>query len=83
MPLLSSVHLTDLCLKDPMSVADSLYNLQLIQDFCDGCLHSCCPLALEDLLYTPPPLQVQDCIACSIMYPKGTLCITVIYCSMQ
>ncbi|XP_072561297.1 calmodulin-regulated spectrin-associated protein 3 isoform X3 [Paramormyrops kingsleyae] len=53
------LHLEDLCLKDAMSVADSLYNLQLIRDFCDGCLHSCCPLALEDLLYTPPPLQAN------------------------
>ncbi|KAL4659172.1 calmodulin-regulated spectrin-associated protein 3-like isoform X1 [Arapaima gigas] len=51
------LHLEDVCWKDTMSVADSLYNLQLIRDFCDGCLKSCCPLALEDFFYSPPVLQ--------------------------
>ncbi|KAL1005060.1 hypothetical protein UPYG_G00053980 [Umbra pygmaea] len=51
--------LEDVCLKDTMSVADSLYNLQLIKDFCENSLHSCCPLALEDLLYAPPALHVN------------------------
>ncbi|XP_058864291.1 calmodulin-regulated spectrin-associated protein 3-like isoform X2 [Acipenser ruthenus] len=53
------LHLEDVCLKETMSVADSLYNLQLIQEFCQECLGSCCPLALEDLLYTPPVLKVN------------------------
>lgn len=48
-----------MCLKDPMSVADSLYNLQLVQDFCASRLPRGCPLALEDLLYVPPPLKVK------------------------
>lgn len=41
-----------------MSVADSLYNLQFIREFCDSCLKSCCHLAVEDMLYTPQELQV-------------------------
>ncbi|KAJ8384654.1 hypothetical protein AAFF_G00199860 [Aldrovandia affinis] len=53
------LRLEDVCLKDTMSVADSLYNLQLIRDFCASCLKSCCPLLLEDLLYTPPGLRVN------------------------
>lgn len=42
-----------------MSVADSVYNLQLIREFCQSSLESCCPLAVEDLLYAPPPLHVS------------------------
>ncbi|XP_052407847.1 calmodulin-regulated spectrin-associated protein 3 isoform X2 [Carassius gibelio] len=49
----------DVCMKDSMSVADSLYNLQLIREFCDSCLKSCCPLALEDLLYSPAELKTN------------------------
>lgn len=45
-------------MKESMSVADSLYNLQFIHEFCDSCLKSCCQLALEDMLYTPQELQV-------------------------
>ncbi|XP_026108444.1 calmodulin-regulated spectrin-associated protein 3 [Carassius auratus] len=51
--------LEDVCLKDTMSVADSVYNLQLIREFCESHLKSCCPLQLEDLLYAPPTLQVN------------------------
>ncbi|KAJ7992076.1 hypothetical protein DPEC_G00274810 [Dallia pectoralis] len=51
--------LEDVCMKETMAVADSLYNLRLIQEFCDSCLKSCCPLVLEDLLYTPDELQVN------------------------
>lgn len=42
-----------------MSVADSVYNLQLIRAFCQSSLQSCCPLAVEDLLYAPPLLHVS------------------------
>lgn len=52
------ISLLDVCMKDSMSVADSLYNLQFIREFCDSCLKSCCHLALEDMLYTPQELQV-------------------------
>ncbi|KAF4014664.1 hypothetical protein G4228_005973 [Cervus hanglu yarkandensis] len=53
------LRLEEVCLKDPMSVADSLYNLQLVQDFCASRLPRGCPLSLEDLLYVPPPLKVR------------------------
>ncbi|KAM6941296.1 calmodulin-regulated spectrin-associated protein 3-like [Lycodopsis pacificus] len=55
----SMLPLEDVCLKDTMSVADSLYNLQLISDFCESSLQSCCPLAVEDLLYAPPVLHLN------------------------
>ncbi|TTE81767.1 Calmodulin-regulated spectrin-associated protein 3 [Bagarius yarrelli] len=51
--------LEEVCLKDTMSVADSLYNLQLIKEFCKDNLQGCCPLELEDLLYAPPTLQIN------------------------
>ncbi|XP_057699251.1 calmodulin-regulated spectrin-associated protein 3-like isoform X2 [Corythoichthys intestinalis] len=51
--------LEDVCLKDTMSVADSLYNLQLIKEFCENSLQSCCLLPLEDLLYAPPLLHLN------------------------
>ncbi|XP_041673303.1 calmodulin-regulated spectrin-associated protein 3 isoform X2 [Cheilinus undulatus] len=53
------LRLEDVCMKDSMSVADSLYNLQFIKEFCDSCLRSCCHLALEDMLYAPPELQLN------------------------
>ncbi|XP_029106904.1 calmodulin-regulated spectrin-associated protein 3-like isoform X2 [Scleropages formosus] len=53
------LRLEDVCLKDTMSVADSLYNLQLIRDFCVNTRKCYCPLALEDLLYAPPALWVN------------------------
>ncbi|KAM4597820.1 calmodulin-regulated spectrin-associated protein 3 isoform 2-T2 [Polymixia lowei] len=51
------LRLEDVSMKESMSVGDSLYNLQFIREFCDSCLKCCCPLALEDMLYTPPELQ--------------------------
>lgn len=53
------LRLEDVCMKDSMSVADSLYNLQFIREFCDSCLKSCCHLTLEDMLYMPRELQVN------------------------
>ncbi|XP_073694173.1 calmodulin-regulated spectrin-associated protein 3 isoform X5 [Garra rufa] len=53
------LRLEDVCMKDSMSVADSLYNLQLIREFCDSCLKSCCHLVLEDLLYSPAELKTN------------------------
>ncbi|KAF7654923.1 hypothetical protein LDENG_00063220 [Lucifuga dentata] len=55
----SLLPLEDVCLKDTMSVADSVYNLQLIKEFCGSSLQSCCPLAVEDLLYAPPVLHLN------------------------
>ncbi|KAM7371792.1 hypothetical protein PAMP_009002 [Pampus punctatissimus] len=53
------LRIEDVCMKESMSVADSLYNLQFIREFCDSCLKSCCHLALEDMLYTPQELQLN------------------------
>ncbi|XP_019712380.1 calmodulin-regulated spectrin-associated protein 2 isoform X2 [Hippocampus comes] len=46
-----AVRLEDICLKEIMSLADSLYNLQLVQDFCRTNLNRCCHFSLEDMLY--------------------------------
>lgn len=40
-------------------MADSLYNLQLIQGFASDYLGGACFLSLEDLLYMPPALRVS------------------------
>ncbi|XP_035993977.1 calmodulin-regulated spectrin-associated protein 2 isoform X2 [Fundulus heteroclitus] len=47
-----AVRLEDVCLKETMSLADSLYNLQLVQEFCRNNLNHCCHFSLEDMLYT-------------------------------
>ncbi|XP_062965494.1 calmodulin-regulated spectrin-associated protein 3 isoform X2 [Cynocephalus volans] len=62
------LRLEEVCLKDPMSVADSLYNLQLVQDFCASRLPGGCPLSLEDLLYVPPPLKVNLVVLLAEMF---------------
>ncbi|KAA0721660.1 Calmodulin-regulated spectrin-associated protein 3 [Triplophysa tibetana] len=51
--------LEDVCLKETMCVADSLYNLQLIREFCVSHLKTHCSLQLEDFLYAPPTLHVN------------------------
>ncbi|XP_057716825.1 calmodulin-regulated spectrin-associated protein 3 isoform X1 [Corythoichthys intestinalis] len=53
------LRLEDVCMKETMSPADSLYNLQFIREFCDSCLKSCCHLALEDMLYSPQALRLN------------------------
>ncbi|XP_072420305.1 calmodulin-regulated spectrin-associated protein 3 isoform X3 [Chiloscyllium punctatum] len=53
------LRLQDVCLKETMSVADSLYNLQLIVEFTQEYLGNCCHLGLEDMLYTPPVLKIN------------------------
>ncbi|XP_078263945.1 calmodulin-regulated spectrin-associated protein 2a isoform X2 [Rhinoraja longicauda] len=45
------IRMEDICLKETMSLADGLYNLQLIQEFCEGYLNQCCHFLLEDMLY--------------------------------
>lgn len=47
-----AIRLEDICLKETMSLADSLYNLQLVQEFCTNNLNHCCHFSLEDMLYT-------------------------------
>lgn len=49
----------DICLKDTMSLADSLYNLQLIQEFCQEYLNQCCHFSLEDMLYAASSIKVK------------------------
>ncbi|KAG7471564.1 calmodulin-regulated spectrin-associated protein 3 isoform X1 [Solea senegalensis] len=53
------LRLEDVCMKDSISVADSLYNLQFIREFCDSCLKCCCHMTLEDMLYTPQELELN------------------------
>uniref|UniRef100_A0A3P8WJ93 Calmodulin regulated spectrin-associated protein family, member 2a n=1 Tax=Cynoglossus semilaevis TaxID=244447 RepID=A0A3P8WJ93_CYNSE len=43
--------LEDVCLKENMTLADRLYNLQLVQDFCKDNLNNCCHFTLEDMLF--------------------------------
>ncbi|XP_072295406.1 calmodulin-regulated spectrin-associated protein 2a isoform X2 [Eucyclogobius newberryi] len=49
--------LDDICLKENMTLADKLYNLQLIQDFCKDNLNSCCHFSLEDMLYASSTIK--------------------------
>jgi calmodulin-regulated spectrin-associated protein len=49
----------DICLKETMSLADSLYNLQLIQEFCQEYLNQCCHFTLEDMLYAASSIKVK------------------------
>ncbi|XP_069497327.1 calmodulin-regulated spectrin-associated protein 2 isoform X2 [Ambystoma mexicanum] len=51
------IKLEDICLKETMSLADSLYNLQLIQEFCQEYLNQCCHFTLEDLLYASSSIK--------------------------
>nr|XP_033772746.1 calmodulin-regulated spectrin-associated protein 2 isoform X1 [Geotrypetes seraphini] len=51
------VKMEDICLKETMSLADSLYNLQLIQEFSQEYLNSCCHFTLEDMLYASSSIK--------------------------
>ncbi|KAJ8409479.1 hypothetical protein AAFF_G00228800 [Aldrovandia affinis] len=53
----NTVRLEDVCLKETMSLADSLYNLQLIQEFCLENLNHCCHFTLEDMLYASSSIK--------------------------
>ncbi|KAM9518880.1 calmodulin-regulated spectrin-associated protein 1-B-like isoform 2-T2 [Salvelinus alpinus] len=63
--LLSVVHfycpefmrLEDICLKVVSSIADSLYNIQLLREFCNVYLNRSFHLRPEDVLYAPPVLK--------------------------
>uniref|UniRef100_A0A8C1YC27 Calmodulin regulated spectrin-associated protein family, member 2b n=1 Tax=Cyprinus carpio TaxID=7962 RepID=A0A8C1YC27_CYPCA len=52
-----AVPLEDICVKETMSLADSLYNLQLIQEFCRENLNNCCHFTLEDMLYASSTIK--------------------------
>ncbi|XP_061681586.1 calmodulin-regulated spectrin-associated protein 2a isoform X5 [Syngnathoides biaculeatus] len=49
--------LDDVCLKQNMTLADRLHNVQLIQDFCRDNLEGCCHFTLEDMLYASSTLK--------------------------
>uniref|UniRef100_G1QB47 Calmodulin regulated spectrin associated protein 1 n=1 Tax=Myotis lucifugus TaxID=59463 RepID=G1QB47_MYOLU len=49
--------LDDVCLKEVMSMADSLYNIRLLREFSNEYLNRCFYLTLEDMLYAPLVLK--------------------------
>ncbi|XP_009072948.1 PREDICTED: calmodulin-regulated spectrin-associated protein 1, partial [Acanthisitta chloris] len=49
--------LDDICLKEVTSIADSLYNIQLLREFANEYLNKCFYLTLEDMLYAPLVLK--------------------------
>ncbi|KAL4660138.1 calmodulin-regulated spectrin-associated protein 2-like isoform X5 [Arapaima gigas] len=53
----SVIRVEDICLKESMSLADTLYNLQLIKDFCQENLDQCCHFTLEDMVYASPSIK--------------------------
>lgn len=54
----------DVCLKENMTLADRLYNLQLIQEFCKDNLNDCCHFTLEDMLYASAAIKVPRRLRC-------------------
>lgn len=48
----------DICLKEVPSIAESVYNIQLLKEFSNEYLSECFHLKPEDLLYSPPVLKV-------------------------
>ncbi|XP_059214073.1 calmodulin-regulated spectrin-associated protein 1a [Centropristis striata] len=51
------IRLEDICLKEVPSIADSMYNIQLLQEFSNEYLNKCFYLKPEDMLYSPPVLK--------------------------
>ncbi|KAM4720354.1 calmodulin-regulated spectrin-associated protein 1a isoform 2-T2 [Anableps anableps] len=51
------IRLEDICLKEVPSIADSVYNIQLLKEFSNEYLNKCFYLNPEDLLYSPPVLK--------------------------
>ncbi|XP_063172482.1 calmodulin-regulated spectrin-associated protein 1 isoform X1 [Candoia aspera] len=49
--------LDEICLKEVTSIADSIYNIQLLREFANGYLNKCFYLTLEDMLYAPLVLK--------------------------
>lgn len=57
----------DVRLKENMTLADRLYNLLLIQEFCKDNLNDCCHFTLEDMLYASSTIKVLQharCVSC-------------------
>ncbi|KAJ7993455.1 hypothetical protein DPEC_G00272610 [Dallia pectoralis] len=57
------VRLQDICLKESVSLADSFYNLQLIQEFCQMHLNQCCHFSLEDMIYASSSVKMLGPLA--------------------
>uniref|UniRef100_A0A3Q3IS75 CKK domain-containing protein n=1 Tax=Monopterus albus TaxID=43700 RepID=A0A3Q3IS75_MONAL len=51
------IRLEDICLKEVPSIADSVYNIQLLKEFSNEYLNKCFCLKPEDMLYSPPVLK--------------------------
>ncbi|TSK72021.1 Calmodulin-regulated spectrin-associated protein 1-B [Bagarius yarrelli] len=51
------MRIDDICLKDVLSLADSVYNIQLLREFSNEYLNRCMYLRTEDLLYAPAVLK--------------------------
>ncbi|KAM9821216.1 calmodulin-regulated spectrin-associated protein 1-B-like [Neosynchiropus ocellatus] len=51
------IRLEDICLKEVPSIADSVYNIQLLSEFSNEYLNKCFYLQPEDMLYSPPVLR--------------------------
>ncbi|XP_069369967.1 calmodulin-regulated spectrin-associated protein 1-B-like isoform X2 [Paralichthys olivaceus] len=51
------IRLEDICLKEVPSIADSMYNIELLREFSNEYLSKCFYLKLEDMLYSPPVLK--------------------------
>uniref|UniRef100_A0A1A7X342 Calmodulin regulated spectrin-associated protein 1b n=2 Tax=Iconisemion striatum TaxID=60296 RepID=A0A1A7X342_9TELE len=51
--------LEDICLKEVPSMADSLYNIQLLREFASEYLNKSCYLTTEDMLYSPLVLKLN------------------------
>ncbi|XP_024860820.1 calmodulin-regulated spectrin-associated protein 1-B isoform X3 [Kryptolebias marmoratus] len=49
--------LEDICLREVPSIADSLYNIQLLREFATEYLNKSCYLTTEDMLYSPLVLK--------------------------
>ncbi|XP_037548266.1 LOW QUALITY PROTEIN: calmodulin-regulated spectrin-associated protein 1a [Nematolebias whitei] len=53
------IRLEDICLKEVPSIAESVYNIQLLKEFSNEYLSECFHLKPEDLLYSPPVLKIN------------------------
>ncbi|MCJ8741062.1 hypothetical protein PDJAM_G00066380 [Pangasius djambal] len=51
------MRLEDICLKEVLSLSDSVYNIQLLSEFSNEYLNRCLYLRTEDLLYAPAVLK--------------------------
>ncbi|XP_027034690.1 calmodulin-regulated spectrin-associated protein 1a isoform X1 [Tachysurus fulvidraco] len=51
------MRIEDICLKEVLSLSDSVYNIQLLNEFSNEYLNRCLYLRTEDLLYAPPVLK--------------------------